>query len=256
LIRNKLLNRIGEKRANNFGSVMILEEYHNNQDILVRFIESGNTVKTKWKHFSEGNVKNVYDKSICGVGYVGEGKYRTRVDNKRTEQYRTWKAMIYRCYNSEHHKKHPWYSDCVVCEEWYNFQVFAKWYDENYYEIEGQKMAIDKDILVKNNRVYSPDNCVFVPSRINNLFLKGKSKRGKLPIGVSLEKATGKFVAKSNNAEGRTIRIGAYTNSKEAFEAYKKFKEKIIKQTADGYRELIPNKLYNAMINYTIEISD
>lgn len=42
--------------------------------------------------------------------------------------------MLQRCYNN----KQLSYFDCEVCDEWLCFQNFAKWYEENYYEIEGE----------------------------------------------------------------------------------------------------------------------
>ena len=45
------------------------------------------------------------------------------------------------------------YLDVTVCEEWHNFQNFAKWFYENYYEISGEKMRLDKDILIKGNKM-------------------------------------------------------------------------------------------------------
>ena len=65
--------------------------------------------------------------------------------------------------------------DCSVYEGWHNFQNFAKWYEDNYYEIEEEQMHLDKDILVKGNKVYSPDTCVFVPETINGLFVKSNA---------------------------------------------------------------------------------
>ena len=41
-----------------------------------------------------------------------------------------------------------------------------------------------------------------------------------------------------------------------AFNAYKNFKENYIKETAEQYKQLIPEVLYNAMINYVVEITD
>ena len=54
---------------------------------------------------------------------------------------------------------------------------------------------MDKDILVKHNKIYSPDTCMFVPQTINNLFVKNNKNRGKSVIGISLHKC-GKYVAK------------------------------------------------------------
>jgi hypothetical protein len=47
---------------------------------------------------------------------------------------------------------------------------------------------LDKDILVVGNRVYSPETCIFVPTRINNLFVTRESLRGDYPLGVKLSK--------------------------------------------------------------------
>ena len=42
----------------------------------------------------------------------------------------------------------------------------------------------------------------------------------------------------------------------EAFRAYKQFKEDYIKQVADEYKDKIPQKLYDAMYNYKVDITD
>ena len=60
----------------------------------------------------------------------------------------------------------------------------GKWIENNYYEIEGETMCLDKDILCKGNKIYSRDTCVFVPQRINSLFTKCDNARGDNPIGV------------------------------------------------------------------------
>ena len=41
-----------------------------------------------------------------------------------------------------------------------------------------------------------------------------------------------------------------------AFEVYKYYKEKNIKQVADYYKEQIPQRLYNGLYNYEVEITD
>ena len=44
--------------------------------------------------------------------------------------------------------------------------------------------------------------------------------------------------------------------SKESYESSKKYKEKNIKQVADYYKGQIPQKLYNELYNYQVEIDD
>jgi hypothetical protein len=59
-------------------------------------------------------------------------------------------------------------------------------------------MQLDKDILVKGNKVYSPDACVFVPQCINILFTKSHKShktKEKLPMGVNFDSKRNKYRA-------------------------------------------------------------
>jgi len=169
---------------------MTIVEYTDNKNMIVKFDGSGYLKKTNSSSFKKGAVKSPYCKSVCHRGYIGEGKYKIKVDGIVTKQYVDWHNMLQRCYSANFQATRPTYKDCTVCEEWHNFQVFAKWHDENYYEIESDSkrgMNLDKDILKKNNKVYCPEYCVYVPDRINLLFIKKNANRGNLPIGVSKE---------------------------------------------------------------------
>ena len=169
--------------------------------------------------------------------------------------------MLQRCHDEKYHKKQPTYIDCEVSEEWLNYQNFAEWYYNNYYEIEGEKMCLDKDILHKGNKIYSSDNCVFVPNNINVLFTKSDKARGKYPIGVTYHKQARKFMAQCNvyDFEENKIKrknLGLYDSSQQAFESYKQFKEKNIKEVANYYKDKIPSKLYDSLYNYEVDIND
>jgi hypothetical protein len=244
-------DRTGEINYNKYGSEMIIDEYISTNNIWVKFIDTNNKVHTNYYEFSKGNVKNVYDKIIYGVGYLGEGKYNGKI----SKQYYTWRNILIRCYDKVFREKHKTYKDATIIEEWQNFQNFASWYDENYYEIEGERMELDKDILVKGNKLYSPETCVFVPHSINTMFVKSNAIRGKYPIGVSYRKDTNNFESYYQN-KGKKIRLGGFNTPEEAFQAHKIYKEKYIKEVAEEYKNKIPNKLYEAMINYIIEIND
>ena len=196
---------------------------------------------------------------IYDIGYYGEGKYKARKNNNEmTIQYRYWFNMIQRCYSAKALKRRMTYENVYVCEEWHNFQNFAKWFDENYYECEDEKMTLDKDILVKGNKIYSPETCIFVPQRINNLFTKRQNDRGDLPIGV--RHMQGRFQVRCNvkykNQKSKSINLGSYDSVDKAFGMYKNFKEKHIKEVADEYKDKIPQKLYEAMYKYEVEIND
>ncbi|STO12725.1 AP2 domain [[Flavobacterium] thermophilum] len=247
--------RLGQVNKNNYGSLMEVVEYNSATDIWVKF-EKGNHVHTNWKAFCKGDVKSVYDKTVYGIGYIGEGVYKPYENGKPSPQYSTWTGMLERCYSDKLYKRYPTYMGCSVAEEWHNFQNFSKWYDENYYEVDDEKMELDKDILLKGNKTYSPDYCVFVPKRINLLFVKKDELRGDLPIGVCFYKRDKKYQANCKDEKGNNVYLGRYNTPEEAFEAYKKFKENIIKKVAEEYKDRIPKRLYEALINYEVEITD
>lgn len=248
---------MGEVGYNKFGSKMLITEYRNSQDIGVYFPKYGYTItKNTYSNFKNGTIKCPYEPRIRGIGYLGIGKYECSVNNAHTKFYKAWYNMIRRCYDSIWQIKQPTYIGCTVCEEWYNFQNFAKWYEENYYEIEGQRMCLDKDILCKGNKIYSPDTCLLVPQEINELFVKRDVTRGEYPIGVSYHKTSNKFRASCSNVDKKHIILGDYGNPIDAFNEYKRFKELTIKKVADKYKDLIPEKLYDAMYKYEVEITD
>jgi hypothetical protein len=249
---NLAKERIGLKRKNRFGSEMEIVKYNKSIDILVKF-ETGNLVKVTWQEFKSGYVKNPYDKTIYEHGYLGEGKYKAYINSEL--QYRTWCGVLERCYCEKRKEIFPTYKDCTLYDDWHNFQNFAAWNDQNYYEINGEKMNLDKDILVKGNKVYSPETCIFVPSRINTLFINRKLDRGNFPIGVFKVKSTGKFRMQLNLKDKR-ISKGDYNTPEEAFLVYKSLKENYIKEVAGEYKDKIPEKLYSAMTKYIIEITD
>jgi hypothetical protein len=254
------IDRTGEKNINNFGSEMVIVEYKKYSDIDVYFPEYDWTTKNNtYQNFKNGKIKSPYDKSVFGVGYLGEGEYESRENGKLTKVYATWCHMLERCYYEKYHKRYPTYIDCKVSEEWHNFQNFAKWYENNYYEVEGEIMCLDKDILIKHNKIYSPETCIFVPQTINTLFVKNNKNRGNSVIGTS--PMNGKYMVTCSMFDFKTGKskneyLGRYKTQEKAFEVYKYYKEKNIKQIADYFKEQIPIQLYNTLYNYIVEITD
>ena len=248
-------SRLGEERYNNFGSIMVIEKYRKATDIDVYFPEYNWTAKNKqYVSFKKGNIVCPYEKRTFSKGYIGEGKYKSRENGKKTIVYTMWQSMLYRCYDEDTHKKHSTYIGCT-CEAFHCFQDFGKWFEENYYECKGEVMCLDKDILIKGNKIYSPNTCVFVPQSINKLFEKANKSRGELPLGVSYDKKNKKYLAQCS-VKGKQTNLGRYDTPEEAFQVYKQFKENVIKQVADEYKDSIPEKLYNAMYEYEVEIED
>lgn len=168
----KSKDRTGEIGVNKQGVKMWILKYNKANDIIVQF-ESGYVVKSKYINFMDGKIRDPYTISIYRHGYMGCGKYKTVHNGKHTKAYRVWASMLERCYSNS--ERLPSYEDCTVCVEWHNYQNFAKWFDDNYYKIEGERIELDKDILYDNNKIYSPFTCVFTPGDINLMFRKNKN---------------------------------------------------------------------------------
>lgn len=236
---------------------MIIETYRKWNDIDVYFPEYNWTIKhIEYNQFKKGQIKCPYEPRVYGIGYFGDGKYKAGQPGNATKQYDTWHSMMSRCYDKKHY---PTYEDCIVCDEWLNFQEYGKWFDSNYYEISGEKMCLDKDILTKRNKIYSPDTCIFVPEKINILFTKRQNTRGEYPIGVKWHKRDKIFEAQCNVYENGNIKrkyLGRFNTLEEAFIVYKNTKEQNIKNIAELYKENIPEILYNALYKYEVEWDD
>ena len=253
-------DRTGEERVNKFGSKMIIKEYRKYSDIDVYFPEYNWVFKyTQYTHFKNGNIKCPYEPRYYDKGYLGEGKYKVWENGKTTDEYNIWYNMLKRCYDPKCHKEYPTYKGCRVEDYLLNFQNMGEWIKENYYEIPGEQMCLDKDILCKGNKVYSRETCIFVPERINTLFVKRDNNRGKDPIGM-YQLSSGNYQVQCNNEYGKYVYLGTYSTKEEAFQVYKEYKEKVIKKVIDSYEGKIPEphytRLKETMYNYKVEIDD
>lgn len=184
-------------------------------------------------------------KPVCGVGI------NDVLDGQREKAYKHWQNMLLRCYNEKWRSKWPSYAECTVCEDWLTYSNFRKWFNDNY--INGYQL--DKDVLCKGSKIYSPNTCCFIPQRINSLLINHKAKRGKYPIGVT--KYGRRYCAMiSKNKEH--FHIGVYDTAQEAFVAYKREKECYIKEVATEYYNegKITENVYLALMNWRVEITD
>lgn len=245
--------REGKIYFNKYNEKILILEYNGYHDVKIRF-ENGFKRKVNWNEIENKTCINPYTPTVCNMGYLGEGKYNPKEHRKI---YKLWKAMIERCYKENN--KDLTYRDCNVENYLLNFQNYAQWYEENYYECNGEEMEIDKDILEKNNKTYDREHMIFVPKRINQLIGKRQNLRGKYPIGIY--ERNGKLVAQCSildNGKKKKKHLGYFPLNKpfQAFTSYKNFKEDYVKKVADEYKELIPKKLYDALYNYKVEVND
>ena len=253
-------DRVGETNINNQGCPMIVIEYNNSNDIVVEFQDEYKTkIRTQYCNFKSGSVKNPYYPTVYGVGVTG-CKYPISINCELTREYVLWHSMLCRCFDERFKEAQPTYKNVSCCKEWLNFEVFYEWLhsQENFDKwLNENKWDLDKDIIVKNNNIYSPEVCCLVPQNVNCLFLKRKADRGELPIGVVRVKELFE-VSCSNPFTGKAERLGKYKTVEEAFVAYKQYKENIIKKVAEiEYNKgNITKECYDAMMNYIVEITD
>lgn len=257
--------RLGEIKYNNQGCLMKIIEYNKSTDIIVEFQDERKAkVQTRYNNFERGQVENPFFPSVYGHGILGNES----CSSANTKEYKAWDRMLERCYSENLLNRRPTYKNVECCDEWLYYPNFYKWLhkQENFDKwFNEDKWAIDKDILVKGNKIYSPETCCLVPRRVNTLFTKSDSKRGKYPIGVALKKGkkTNQFRAAISKIDERTGKkifehIGYRNTPEQAFLLYKKHKELYIKQVAqeEYSKGNITKKCYEAMMNYEVEIID
>lgn len=234
--------------------------YNNYGDIIVEFQDKYKaSVHTTYQHFKDGSVKNPYYPSVYNVGIVGS-RYPVKVNNKISKEYNTWRHMLGRCYDKKYKRKEPTYQNAICCDEWLLYENFYEWLhsQENFDKwLNGNRWALDKDILIKGNKEYSPEFCCLVPQRVNSLFVKNDATRSNLPIGVDISGDKYK-VRCGNYLNNSRDYLGLYDNFESAFQCYKKNKEKVIKQSAKEEYENgnITKECYEAMLRYEVEITD
>lgn len=255
---NKQAERMGKKNKNNQGYLMTIIEYHNANDIIVEFEDKYRTkINTRYVHFVKGDIKNPYHPDLYNVAMNGN-KYPSRLNGNKTKEYRAWVNILIRCYDKKFKEKHKTYQDVICCKEWLLFDNFYEWLheQENFEQwFNGRLWAVDKDILIKGNKLYCPQNCCLVPPQVNTLFTKRDSARSDFTIGVMQHRNKYRGHVSIN---GKQLNMPVRRTIEEAFADYKAIKEDNIRRIAQmEYKEgNITKKCYDAMMSYEVEITD
>jgi len=192
-------------------------------------------------------------KLVYGVG-VNNWVGNVKVGGKPIKQYKLWQGMLERCFDEKFKQKWPTYEGVTCSKEWLSMTTFI----EDVSKMKGFGLsgwALDKDILVKGNKLYSNDTCCFVPLEVNNLLTKSDRIRGEWPVGVYFDKATGKFKAQLR-INGKRKNLGYFNTPEEAFQVYKAAKESYIKAVAEKWKDLIDERVFQALTTYEVNIND
>lgn len=187
-----------------------------------------------------------------------DGKWvqHKRIDGKslRTHSYNVWVHVRQRCTNKSTKRDHTTYTTCEMSEFFSDFNSFAEWhtkqvgYKEPYYQI-------DKDILVRNNKIYSENTCVLVPPALNAFFVSNKARRGEFPIGVTFNQREQKFKS-AIRIDGKKLHLGYFKSADAAFLAYKNAKELEAKRWAERLQSgeyLVDERVITALQNWRVD---
>jgi len=188
---------------------------------------------------------------VCGVG-INDRSCPAKVNGKITKEYTLWRDMLKRCYSKPYLEKWPTYIGCSVSDNFKHYHLFHAWCQTQVgFGKDGYQL--DKDLLIKGNKLYSEHTCVFIPSILNLLIPKADSYRGTMPIGVRKNRSKFRADCSINNTQ---IYIGTFDTPELAFIAYKTFKEAYIKAQAELYKDSIDSRAYLALLNYEVSIDD
>ena len=256
----KYLNNVSYKdcvgkvcKSLNSGDFKILK-YNDARNVEIQFLKTGYETTVELVSIRNGNVKDPYLPSVFDVGIVG-AKYPSTINGARTKEYVLWKSMLTRCYSTIHKKKNPTYIDCEVSDNFKSYEYFYEWCQDQI-GFTNKGWHLDKDLLIKGNKIYSESTCIFIPSEINSVLIKSDKIRGKHPIGVYWCNTKKVFVAQVSKNKGKSEHLGCFKTEIEAFNAYKTAKEIYIKELANKWEGKIDERAYNALMNYTVEITD
>jgi len=218
---------VGDIYSSNFCGDYTIVDYKTSKKVLVRFIDTGFSYWTSVSRIVRGEVKDPSLSRVFGVG-INDVDYvvETTINGVRVTCpfYRTWRNMLARCY---YEKNRPTYVDAVVVEQWWRLSAFKAWMETQ----DWQGKELDKDLLVRDNKIYGPDTCVFINSHINLFLIDNTKKEGALPSGVKRHRNAFTAVVGIN---GKPTYLGSYATVEEAEQVYKKAKKEQALLLAEG----------------------
>ena len=239
-------------KTNNYGDVEVTE-YIDSPNITVKFFNTGAIKNTTASALTTGILKDseVHDTHKYGVmdmpNELQKGKPKPR-------EYSIWNGIRQRCYNENNRDNLMSYKGIKMSDNFKLYSYFKEWCHKQIgFNEDG--WHLDKDILVKGNKVYSEDTCCFVPPEINCTITNNKSVRGRFPQGVTYNRTKTRYRAKIRRG-AKLESLGTYDTPEEAFYAYKPIKEACIKSLAEKWKDKIDPRVYESLMRWEINITD
>jgi hypothetical protein len=142
------------------------DKLRGHKHVMVKFTLTGYVTTVTLRQVKNGEVKDYYRKSFCGVGFLGDDYKSIRPSKLHDRAHNIWSGMIQRCYYPNF-KAYSNYGaiGIKVCSRWLNYSNFFKdmtelqgWDEKSFLN---REISLDKDILHNGNEVkkYSPSTC-------------------------------------------------------------------------------------------------
>lgn len=193
---------------------------------------------TKNSTYTEESKTHTALKFVYGVGYNSAKRegFPTKSNGKILKCYDAWRRMLQRCYDIQYKIDHPTYEGVVCCDDWKDYQNFAKWFYEKSNYQEG--FELDKDLLLIDNKMYSPKTCCFLPKEVN----KTLSTRGCVSTYREKDKnftytVFGKIVGYDRHYLSFADKVVELRNKK-------------VRMLAEKWKKLLVQEAYDALMKY------
>lgn len=191
-------------------------------------------------------------KKVRGIGINDtelSGPACTKRDNlgKKSNylDYQIWYGMLVRATDEEYKAVTPAYSQASVSEDWLIRSNFKKWYMAHsvFFDLEGLRLELDKDLLVPGNKMYSADTCALIPQYLNVAFNSGVDSATNLPMWVSYRKRNKDMLndlkkpyrASLTRGNGEFVHVGYFSEVKDAHQAAQQMKISFLYEILDKY---------------------
>ena len=247
-------------------------ETYTDKLVAEHFLENPNKYKRIWH--VDGDIENCFYRNLVWVGNkeyrdlncgnlaieeLGrQQEYIPYITLKSNTAYSIWNGIYKRCY-----KDNDVYEGSFMCDLWrYDKDSFAEWWGSEYYECDGESMAVDKDLLFPGNKGYAPDKCCILPQTLNTMLSnckkhkmgKWRSARMDLPLGVRYDSKMKMYYGEIKPyGHDVVIRLSYWETPEEAFAEYKRHKQADILIMADKYKNKVPKKVYDALLRFEVK---
>lgn len=133
-----------------------------------------------------------------------------------------------------------------LCEQWKEFSVFEKWYEQNHYEVEGEDVEFSYRFFDIYNTYVSPETSCFLPKNINSVVkVMFRHKENGLMINVTNPKKGSYSIRK----DGWNKPVVYSDSLEEILEIRKQMLRREFADFAEHYKDYLPQNIYDKLLN-------